>query len=886
MPLRLLFPLACPLPPLLRLLPTPAGARFYSPSRLATSLVTPTSRRPINRHGLLSRRTYIPQQPSHIKPTIEEIKEWNEDELLKWIQQKRPGLLRGDNLEKFKAAFIRGAFFVKQAGDVGFFKKECNLPIGISGELADLAREIAGGETAGTMSKLLSFIPCTPRRQQANNVTGNTQQAGDAEMSDTASKSLLSVERLADLMRKIAVRETAGRYYLSYHAHHVDSKLTTPVDAEEAFKTGIEYKPPRPLVKTRGVDWTFQPHPELYETLATNVLEHYDHYKKDEIDKTYIPAYFYLGGAGTGKSRHGLEFASSVQEAITLRTQHPLYHELAQRLKKAFVFHVSFENGTPLTVEEMSNPWNAIGTRMLQQLLSMPIDHIRKRYVADPAAIFRLVAAAENVDLYDDFTGILVVDGIQRALREHSDGNEKTSVFYGLLNQISGLSLLSRGPSETKEGTLREAPFIMTCVTATCFGPVQGFLADTHRKRVYLPLNRLQPPTYKNDKSPVFNDSPATRLLVNDVGGHARAIELIADELAMCEKGDEPNITELANDVYTGLKDRYREALDLLREHTLPIAQCILSRRQIRLQDVIPGSNVKWEDVVSSGLIWFERTETDYDYGTQGYLVAPYIWLWVLARLPASESTERLRRFLRTWKFNDYEELLHLETDQGLPGNTFWQSFEVFCCLFRILRSLGFEDGQEVPLKLLYSGCKLRDDQETMVVNRHLDFARAAYRYGTDSIAEKAATTHGARSAEEVDTRHSGTLNADDQLSHIILNAASAPAGDFFNSIETSAQRSPKRKGSQGNIVREVGQCKLIQKGKLTQDMYDAEREKSAGPDDIFMLYTKTKISDDFALPDRSGLVDASCWDSYFGPFAGRAYMVSRCAVPKDVTKK
>jgi hypothetical protein len=115
------------------------------------------------------------------------------------------------------------------------------------------------------------------------------------------------------------------------------------------------------------VDWTFQPHPELYETLATNVLEHYAYYKKDAIDKTYIPAYFYLGGAGTGKSRHGLEFASSVREAIKLRKQHPLYGELAQRLEDPFVFHVSFENGTPLTVEEMSNPWNAIGTRMLSR---------------------------------------------------------------------------------------------------------------------------------------------------------------------------------------------------------------------------------------------------------------------------------------------------------------------------------------------------------------------------------------------------------------------------------------------------------------------------------------------------------------------------------------
>ena len=43
-PLRLLFPLAFPLPPLLRPLPTSAGARF-------TSLDTPAFRLPTNRHG-------------------------------------------------------------------------------------------------------------------------------------------------------------------------------------------------------------------------------------------------------------------------------------------------------------------------------------------------------------------------------------------------------------------------------------------------------------------------------------------------------------------------------------------------------------------------------------------------------------------------------------------------------------------------------------------------------------------------------------------------------------------------------------------------------------------------------------------------------------------
>jgi hypothetical protein len=325
-------------------------------------------------------------------------------------------------------------------------------------------------DAADMQSKLLSFIPCTPRRQQANNLTG-------------------------------------------------------PRRVENAFKAGVPYKPPRALLYTSGANWVFQPHPELYEMIASHTLEHYTKYRENQIDKTYAPIYFYLGGAGTGKSRHGSEFASSVQQAVTLHTEHDLCDELAQRLKTAFVFHVSFENGTSLTPEEKSNPWNAVGVRMLHQLLGKPLRYIRSRYVADPDAVFQLVAAAEKVDLYNDFTGILVVDGIHRAITWDSDRTDKVSDFYGFLDQIGDLSIMSRDSSETEEGKLRRTPFIMTCVTATYLGPTNDFLIRSHRKRVYLPLNRLDAPTWKKDNSEVLNDDPGTRLLVNDVGGHARAIE-------------------------------------------------------------------------------------------------------------------------------------------------------------------------------------------------------------------------------------------------------------------------------------------------------------------------------------------------------------------------
>ena len=72
---------------------------------------------------------------------MEEVKEWDNDELLKWIQQKRPKLLQvGENLERFKAAQISGRVFLMLADDVKSFEKNCHLPFGPSVELVELAR--------------------------------------------------------------------------------------------------------------------------------------------------------------------------------------------------------------------------------------------------------------------------------------------------------------------------------------------------------------------------------------------------------------------------------------------------------------------------------------------------------------------------------------------------------------------------------------------------------------------------------------------------------------------------------------------------------------------------------------------------------------------------
>ena len=77
-------------------------------------------------------------------PTIQEIKDWDENELLQWIQKEKPKLLTGKILEKFKEAYIIGDVFLKHAGDRKFFREECELPPGISDGLASLAEDIRG----------------------------------------------------------------------------------------------------------------------------------------------------------------------------------------------------------------------------------------------------------------------------------------------------------------------------------------------------------------------------------------------------------------------------------------------------------------------------------------------------------------------------------------------------------------------------------------------------------------------------------------------------------------------------------------------------------------------------------------------------------------------
>jgi hypothetical protein len=114
--------------------------------------------------------------PATNNPTIQEVKDWDANELLQWIQKERPKLLTGRILDKFKEAYISGYAFLRHAGDEKFFRDNCQLPPGISDDLASLAEDLCEKSESSSLSQLaLTMLPPYRTRHQATTICGRTK---------------------------------------------------------------------------------------------------------------------------------------------------------------------------------------------------------------------------------------------------------------------------------------------------------------------------------------------------------------------------------------------------------------------------------------------------------------------------------------------------------------------------------------------------------------------------------------------------------------------------------------------------------------------------------------------------------------------------------------
>ncbi|KAG0342727.1 hypothetical protein BG000_002072 [Podila horticola] len=577
---------------------------------------------------------------------------------------------------------------------------------------------------------------------------------------------------------------------------------------------GLPYRRPEPLLRTTGLNWTYQPDPKLYDTLRPEIKDHYRDFFQGQRDKSTIPLYLFLCGAGTGKSRNAQEFHQSAISCLNEEDR-----ELRNRIEHAWVFHVSLENGASPLKKEV-DPIEAIGNRMLLQLLpDKRLRDVMQDYEElHPMHVLDLVARGTGQDLREA-TVILVVDGLQSFMTDPKDGHNKDSAFYRALTNIGDLAF--------------EDVFLMACCTATVTSSVDKALTFTHRKRVVLPVASLKSPCSNQDGSsvPVFDESDhIIKVLVGDCGGHGRALESLQQVIAATSK--DYNVESLMNGLHHRLNDLYSEALSIPSSTIQAMARAILTRVHLDPDKPLPGTDRSPGELAIPGLIRYEQPN---GLGTGGYLTAPYIW--------PREDADPL---LTNWRFCDYPDLKSKMDPRSPPGAQFWQHFEHFVATFRCLKSRVLEDRKPTTISAIHTGARLHGDIKFK--NHHLKLDVSSRHVDTKS------TSHWRLST--IQCEHE-TVNVR-KGEYCIINAPSAPYGDSFTGLDART------------ICTEVHQCKLIADGEGID--YLAERKKAASDRDFFMLFT-SKARLDVELPPLSGIVDGSNWTHYFGPFAGRAFV-------------
>ncbi|CAG8444371.1 8373_t:CDS:2 [Funneliformis caledonium] len=590
-------------------------------------------------------------------------------------------------------------------------------------------------------------------------------------------------------------------------------KTVQKLKVAEAFPTGLPYKKPIPLLSSTGSQWDYQLDEDLREMLQGTIKKHYQKFKENVRDKTEIPFYFFVSGPGTGKSRNATELHQTALKIIS-------DPELKSRLEKAWVFYVSLENGHSLRPIEKDS-YVAIATRMLFQLLEERLDTVIARYeLTSPWDVLNLVAIYENKEL-ESATFILVIDGMQNMIESKDDGLYKESKFYKTLTTIGELSL--------------ENIFCITCCTMTTTGPIEFFLAESSRYRVFLPVSPLKPPTIASN--PVFEiDNSIIRLLVGDCGGHGRELEVLQQTLTNNNNIKNSNFME---NFHNQLKYRYKRAFSYDANDAKEIVRAVLTHTTLsNYRPITNRTKLTPDEITRTGMFHFEKMGNS----DEGYLVMPYMWLWVMAEQFLDERAPDLQY----WRFDDYQEHLSKEDKCLASGYCTWQNFEIFNANFRCLKSRMIDEGEIVSISDIHRGAKLNCDIKYKNHHLHLDIS-------SRKIDTRTTQTNSKR--WYIECEHN-TIDIR-ECTHCIINKTSAPHGDALIGLDLPDSKN------------EVQQYKLLNDHSTFN--YIVERNKAASKKDFFILITTKDL--DIELPQNSGIVNKQNWNQYFGAFSGRAFI-------------
>jgi len=190
-----------------------------------------------------------------------------------------------------------------------------------------------------------------------------------------------------------------------------------------------------------------------------------------------------------------------------------------------------------------------------------------------------------------------------------------------------------------------------------------------------------------------------------------------------------------------------------------------------------------------------------------------------------------------------------------------WDNWERFNAYFRCLKSQCYPPSSLVSFTNLHHGMEL-NCKPFNFVNQHLNYCVAVHQ-------EKTSSSLG---ANKIKTQN-GIYKVSDCMD-FFLGTGNSSSGDGWCGLEIE----PKQ------FLREIHQYKFVHTSQLSLDDIKNERQKAADENDLFLLFTiDTKQWSPTELPENTGIVSQPNFKQYYGPFAGRVYLMTTKPLNLDI---
>jgi hypothetical protein len=622
------------------------------------------------------------------------------------------------------------------------------------------------------------------------------------------------------------------------------------------LQQGLRFAEPAALVATNGATWDYDGGDYVCEQLREPLRMLVEKKGQDDSKENH-PLFLLFAGPGQGKSRLVSEFGRLALECTDGKLPGG----------RVFPFLMGLENGVAPRHWEIDEhkAERFVASRMLWQLkdanaevfaqVGIPTMSFAEFQKSVPSTIsseevFRAVQTGEGI--CGQWTALIGIDGMQKldGFEERSEKTGKQKPFYRIMAHVS--SLVNH----------KEGPLVIGLMAAT--ESLQTALADSPQRRVNLTLPVVTNVTRLG--KPVFDtrDDPLLGLLLQDMGGHGRAVEALE---AATQNLPGASHAQLLQSVVVALGSRYQGAVT-----TLGFAKLEPALRNTVVEDMLAAAlsgkvfsvGHKIQGLVDPTSLALVRVEYVSTECTQYRLVLPYVWLHLFL------SQQSVPDELKAWRSTDYADFAkHLSTSG--------EAWEEFNANFRSLRALAFPDGHTVKVEDLHRGAVIEPGslRSASIINQRLKFERAKSRVATNSSACGMAKRLCKGLPKEFDglPRHTcpvkvfkGQPSRTVSLTTcrvLLLNADKAPAGDAVVMLKE------KLASSEVRIISEVWQEK---QGMSRVDPQE-EWAKSCDDNDILVVACNDR-KEPPELPDKRLIfVGREQFSDYYGMYVGRAFL-------------